>query len=268
MQSIRKIIEEYRGKIPPSEIRAFICSATKQSLEEVLLMDEAGDEIFFAVEKMCKRRLSGEFFSYIIKKKEFFGYEFFVNPSVLIPRPESEHIVEEALRLARPNSKILDLCTGSGCIAITIAKESGANVIGSDISDKACIVARKNVKIHKVENQVQILQSSWFANIPKQKFDIITCNPPYIAYGDDRISPQTKKQEPHLALYSGDSGLEAYEAISSKAPEYLANHASIILECGAGQDEAIIPIFQKRNFKIIKCIKDLAGIVRVLSFEL
>ncbi len=215
---------------------------------------------------MCNRRLSGEPFAHIIGRKEFFSLDFEVSRNVLIPRPETELLVELALSLVRPESYVLDLCTGTGCVAISLSINSGARVLASDISDHACALAQRNATRLQA-SKVIIKKSDWFNQIQEQSFDLITCNPPYIAWGDDRVADEVKTHEPHIALYCGESGLESYRIISSNAKNYLKSRGKLVLECGENQEQYISSIFAEEDYALIGTAKDLRGITRVLVFE-
>lgn len=202
------------------------------------------------VEKLIK----GIPLQHITQSQEFMRLNFFVNEDVLIPRPDTEVLVEEVLditkRLTRPN--ILDLCTGSGAIAISIAKYAkNAVIYASDISKKALKVAKTNAKNNNVEERIKFIESDLFNNIPNMKFDIIVTNPPYIRTGDIKHLQKEVQNEPIIALDGGIDGYDFYRKISSKAYEYLKYNGYLCMEIGYDQKEFVMDIleYEKRYNK-------------------
>lgn len=190
-------------------------------------------------EEAIKRLEAGEPVQYIVGNVDFYGNLINVNPSVLIPRFETEGLIEKTIskieqKFSMPID-ILDLCTGSGCIAITLQKKLNANVVASDISSDALEVARENIKQNDV--QVELIESDLFENI-HQKFDVIISNPPYIAY-EEEIDDIVKKYEPHIALYADNNGLYFYEEILKNISSYLKDSFLIAFEIGYKQGAVI-----------------------------
>ncbi len=199
--------------------------------------------------------------AYIIGNAEFFGLSFFVNKDVLIPRPETEEVVSEALKQIKPTSKVLDIGTGSGAIAVTVAKKKGAYVTAVDISKRALKIARKNAKNNQVN--VDFLQSNVFSALNNRKFDVIISNPPYISEKEyQSLMPEVKDYEPKLALVTEDDGLKIYKQIIKDAPKYLNKNGKIVLEIGYNQGEAIKNLL-KQDFKDIEIKSDLQGNDRI-----
>jgi len=194
------------------------------------------------IEDAIKRLENGEPIQYIIGNVNFYGNTFNVNKNVLIPRFETEELVEKTIKLIKENFNakldILDLCTGSGCIAITLNKELNSNVDASDISLSALEVASKNNKLNNTN--VNFIHSDIFSNIEK-KYDVIISNPPYISETEE-IMDIVKNNEPHLALYAKNNGLYFYEEILKNCSKFLKNKYLIAFEIGYLQGEKIIDI--------------------------
>ena len=200
---------------------------------------------------------------YITEKANFMGLEFKVNKNVLIPQPDTETLVEETLKIIKnyKNVKLLDLCTGSGCIAISIAKyANNANVFASDISKKALEIAKENSIKNKTEN-IQFINSNMFKNINEQ-FDIIVSNPPYIKKKVIKSLDKQVKKEPRIALNGGRDGLEFYKNIRQNIDTYLKPEGYLILEIGFDQKEDVQKIFENS-----KCVKDLNNNDRVIIWK-
>lgn len=236
------------------------------SRSNVYLNDEVKKEkekIFF---KALKKRVKGEPLAYIFKSANFYGYDSFVNKNVLIPRPETEELVNFALKSITSESKVLDIGTGSGVIAITIAKESKAKVTAIDISRKALKVAKKNAKNNQVN--VEFICSNLFSKLKERKFDIIISNPPYItkeAYNG--LDKTVKDFEPKLALVGGDDGLKFYKEIIKNAHKYLLNNGKIYFEIGYDQAESVKDLLVKNGYKNVQSKKDLYGNDRIVYAE-
>ncbi|NQT75886.1 MAG: peptide chain release factor N(5)-glutamine methyltransferase [Candidatus Omnitrophica bacterium] len=217
---------------------------------------------------------------YIAGREQFMGLDFIVNKDVLIPRPETEILVNEVLDLLSAtrytlyaSPKILDLCTGSGNIAISLAKMiEGAQIIATDISVSALDTARKNASIHGVDKQIEFYQGDLFQALPvdkRYKFDIIVCNPPYVKRADIDFLQEEVRCEPHHALDGGIDGLDFYRRLAETAQDFLAPGGSLFLEMGFDQAQDVANIFNsKRAFKIKKIKEDLAGIDRVVWISL
>ncbi|WP_456457232.1 peptide chain release factor N(5)-glutamine methyltransferase [Thermovibrio sp.] len=210
------------------------------------------------------RRVKGEPVAYITGKKEFFGFEFKVKRGVLIPRPETETLVEEALKLlkGKKGQRIVDVGTGSGCIAITVCKlTKGENrVIGVDISKEALKVAKENAK--RLKCQVQFVRTSLLKGL-KGPFDAIISNPPYIGIGDKRVEREVVKYEPAVALFAGRTGLELIEKLIRDSYGKLRKGGFLALEFGEGQGKEVRELLVKAGFKEVKIRKDLSGKERV-----
>ena len=217
------------------------------------------------LEELVNRRMNKEPIAYILGKKEFWSRDFYINQHTLIPRPESEMLVELIIQAnARKKiSSILELGTGSGCISVSLAKElSHSQIVSTDICAKALEVANKNAQHYGVNN-ISFIKSDWFNKLDNQKFDCIVSNPPYIKEDDPYLSELTF--EPSKALVSGDDGLKAIEIISSNAAEYLSPEGKIFIEHGKYQKKEIQKIFELNNWKDIICYRDLRGLPRITT---
>ena len=199
---------------------------------------------------------------HITKNKEFMKLNFYVDENVLIPRSDTEILVEEVIK--RCNSgKILDLCTGSGIVAVSLAKYIKESMVyASDISKEALIIARKNAKQNGVN--VKFIESNLFDNIKEKNFDIIVSNPPYIETDTIKTLQDEVKKEPIIALDGGKTGLDFYQKIISKAHDYLKKDGLLVLEIGFNQAKNVVSLLQEHEFKYIEVIKDLAGHDRVI----
>lgn len=213
------------------------------------------------------RRQNNEPVAYITRSKEFYGLDFLVTSDVLIPRPETELLVNKLIQINdKPYCKILELGVGSGAISVSLAKNLPASKITAiDLSNKAIEISKINAKKHNVENQINFIQSHWYQNLKDRNFDFIISNPPYINKTDVKlISESTMKYEPSIALYASNKGLEHYHTIIKDAKSYLKASGKILLEIGFGQAADVIDILKRNNFKDIHLIKDYSGIDRVI----
>lgn len=213
------------------------------------------------------RRAQGEPVAYLLGLREFYGRDFSVSPAVLIPRHETELLVELALAkvktvLAPAGPAIVDLGTGSGCIAITLALEApSAQVMAVDASTEALAVARANAAA--LAAPVNFVQGSWFEPLEGSRFHLIVSNPPYICADDPHLKQGDVRFEPASALASGPSGLDDIRAIASGAPSHLHPGGWLLFEHGYDQAEAMVGVFEEAGFSTIEQHLDLAGIVRV-----
>jgi release factor glutamine methyltransferase len=226
---------------------------------------EVGGESGLRYESLLAHRLAGEPIAYIVGRREFYGRPFKVGPSVLIPRPETELLVEAALeRLPRDRpARILDLGTGSGCIAITIALERpDFEVLAVDVSMAALELAKENACRLGASN-VRFLVGDWYAQLGSAVFDMIISNPPYIANGDFHLSNGDLRHEPWCALASGPVGLDAINTIVAGAIDRLHPHGWLILEHGYDQANACRALLNQADLSQIFTLADLAGQTRV-----
>ncbi len=199
---------------------------------------------------------------YITNKQEFMKLIFYVDENVLIPRADTETLVEEVVKNTKDSMEILDLCTGSGAIAVSLAKYTKTTIYASDISKKAIEIATKNAEANKVS--IHFILSDMFKNIPNKKFDILVSNPPYIETGTILRLDKSVQKEPHIALDGGNDGLKFYKIIANQAKNYLKPNGMLYLEIGYNQKQAVIQILEKENYKDIYCKKDLNEQDRVI----
>ena len=219
--------------------------------------------------ELITRRVQGEPMAYILGEREFFGRMFKVNPAVLIPRPDTELLVELALQFMPAQASVLDLGTGSGAIAISIAAERpDCQVLASDISLAALDVARSNALALLANKNINFIQSDWYTQIPAQSFDCIVSNPPYIVKEDAHLTQGDLRFEPINALTDHDDGLSAYRTIINGAATYLKDGGRLLFEHGYDQAEAVQELLRTQGFSEVQSWQDLAGIWRVTGGKL
>ena len=214
---------------------------------------------------LFERRLRGEPIAYLLGEREFFGLNFKVTPATLIPRPETELLVDLALQRIPQQGvcRVLDMGTGSGAIALSIAHaRPGAEVVAVDVSESALQVARDNQKNLNLSN-VSLLLSDWFGGLAQQRFDVIVSNPPYIAAGDEHLGLGDVSFEPLSALASGEDGLRDIRRIGAQALAYLNPRGWLMLEHGYDQAGRVREILRQAGFRQVFSACDLSGIQRV-----
>ncbi len=204
----------------------------------------------------------------IVGQAYFYSRKFFVNENTLIPRPETEILVEKTLEIAKniAHARILDIGTGSGCIPISLVLENQALTVEAvDISPKALEIAQKNADFHKVSEKINFYRSDLFENV-KKKYNIIVSNPPYIPLKDkETLQTEVKDHDPHLALFTSDfDGVEFYEKISEKAGEYLNTDGFLIFEIGINMSEKVANILKRNKFNALEVVSDFNDIERII----
>jgi release factor glutamine methyltransferase len=225
-------------------------------------LDPAAGERFFSV---IDKRADGVPLAYITGEKEFWSMTLHVNPNTLVPRPETEVLVEQALlRIPRRASyKILDLGTGSGAIALAIAKERPlCDIVATDVSEAALMTAKENARQNNLPN-IEFLLGSWFAPVAGRRFDLVATNPPYVPAADP-VLPGLR-YEPLSALVAGKDGLDAIRHIAANAGSVLHAGGTLLIEHGNQQHRSVASIFQAEEWLEITVTNDLAGIPRVTS---
>jgi len=219
-----------------------------------------------AGEHLLVRRLNQEPLAYLTGKREFFGRRYRVSPAVLIPRHETEILVEETLQEASSGSKILDIGTGSGCIAITCKLENPAlEVWATDISGPAIEIARENAETLGAEIIFRL--TDLFPTDSPATFDLIVSNPPYIGE-DEPLNAGVLDHEPHLALFAEEEGYAIYRRLAHQAPAYLVPEGKILLEVGYQQADKVVALFEESGWSHVRTVKDLAGIPRCVILQL
>jgi release factor glutamine methyltransferase len=218
-----------------------------------------------AFDALARRRRDGEPVAYLTGRREFYGLELAITPDVLIPRPETELLVDLALvRIGvDPRSQVLDLGTGSGAIALAIAHERpNAEVLGVDASGAAVALARSNATRLQLGNAT-FVESDWFSAVPRKRYDTIVANPPYVRAGDAHLKEGDLRFEPEEALVAGVDGLKAIRAIVTSVAEYLAPGGWLLIEHGYDQAESVLSMLRDAQFEDVESRRDLAGIPRV-----
>lgn len=240
----------------PLEAKILLSHVFKTSQHELFLQDEFDEAI---LTPFITRRLAGEPLARIIGSHEFYGLNFKLNEATLIPRADTEILVDIALKF---NPKhILDLGTGSGCLLIALLQHLPESTgTGVDISEKALEAAREN------SNKPKFIQSDWFSNVTGQ-FDLIISNPPYIAK-NEKLDKSVLNYDPHLALFAENNGLACYEIIFANAKKHLMQDGHIIVEIGYQQFNEVKTLAEKQGFHLIQATKDLGGHIRALVFTL
>lgn len=259
------------NNIEDSTLKAKILLANILNVKKEYLLihseEEVKQEDKIKYENCIKELIKGKPLQYITNKQEFMGLNFYVDENVLIPQPDTEILVEKAIEIAETTqkNKILDMCTGSGCIAISLAKKiNNAQITAVDISNSALNVANKNVINNNVENKIIFINSDMFNNI-EEKFDIIVSNPPYIETETINKLEIEVQNEPHLALDGGIDGLKFYKIIANNAFKYLNENGYLLLEIGYNQQNSVTQLLQDiGKYKNIETIKDLGGNYRVV----
>lgn len=227
------------------------------------MQDEMSADQYMEYERVIRKRAERVPLQYITGEQEFMGLTFHVNSNVLIPRQDTETLVEEVLKHVREEMHILDLCTGSGCILISILKNAPQLVgAGSDVSKQALLVAKENAKLHDVD--ADWIRGNLFDNIT-EKYDVIVSNPPYIRSREVlNLMPEVQQFEPLEALDGGEDGLDFYRKICEKAPEYLNAGGWLFLEIGYDEGPQVKAMMELRDFVDVEIKKDLAGLDRVV----
>ena len=227
-------------------------------------LDREQADAFFA---LAKRRRDGEPVAYLIGRREFWGLSFDVTPAVLIPRPETETLVEAALeRLPgdRP-LRVLDLGTGSGAVAIAIARERPlARVTATDVSSEALDVARANARRLQADN-VAFMRADWYDSLGSERYDAIVSNPPYVAPDDPHLREGDLRFEPRLALAPRLDAMSALASIAGGAGGHLVEGGSLVVEHGYDQADAVVALFERCGFADVRSLRDLSGIRRVVA---
>jgi release factor glutamine methyltransferase len=250
--------------LDPVDQRLLVCHAL--GLSRTALITQSGRVLSEAealgISALLQRRLDGEPVAYILGRREFYGLPFEVSPAVLIPRPETELLVELALERLPPRGRVLDMGTGSGAIAVALAHtRPDAQASALDISKDALAIATRNAAGNGVA--VCFLESSWYDAVGGEQFDLIVSNPPYIAAGDRHLSEGDLRFEPTGALTDHADGLSALRTIIGGAARHLPPQGWLLMEHGYDQSEAVRELLLQAGFSEVQSWADLAGIERV-----
>jgi release factor glutamine methyltransferase len=246
--------------IDPREARLLLAAVTGFSEASVLAHPERQipPEVQRSFSEMTARRAAGEPVAYILGRKEFYGLELAVTPAVLIPRPETELLVD--LALARKPASVVDIGTGSGAIALAIKRHLPATrVIATDASAAALEVAKRNAVRFALD--IELRHGRWFEPLAGERFEAIICNPPYVVADDPHLAEL--QYEPRLAIVAGADGLDAFRILAREAPGHLLRGGWLLLEHGAGQHEAVRALLEAAGLETAASWPDLAGIPRV-----
>jgi release factor glutamine methyltransferase len=264
------------------DARLLLEYCTGKSRTEIFLDggSEVNQQLLDTYSQLLERRTKREPIAYILGEQEFWSLPFFVTSDVLIPRPETEFLLDRVLALTVSENlqkgPVLDLCCGSGVIATVLAKETGRTIYASDISKKALDVTRKNVKRHSLGSRVVLVQGDLFSHFSEESnFSLIVSNPPYVSSFDvaNSLSPEVGVFEPHLALDGGVEGLEFIKEIRDGLPKVLCPGGQCFMEIGADQGEAVRLLFLEKvaglpGFQHVEILVDYAGRDRVVHVRL
>src|SRR6056297_1221920 len=230
------------------------------------LEKEVDKEVERNLIQKAKQVSKGTPLQYVLGSQEFYGLDFLVNESVLIPRPETEIIVEFIINKYKGKDvKILDIGTGSGAIAVSLAKNLTKSCVDAiDISNNALAVAKQNAKLNMVEERINFIESNLFSNIGSYDYDCIVSNPPYISASEMKVLPLNVTKEPKLALYGGIDGLDFYKKIINKSADFLKVEGMLIFEIGYKQGKEVSMLMQKKGFINVEIKKDFNNLDRIV----
>ena len=270
----REARDEVAQQIDARDAQVLLAHAANH--ERTWLLAHSNDllapEVYIAFRALAARRAAGEPLQYLTGTQEFYGLSLRVTPHVLIPRPETEHLVEAVLLWAAEQEddrtlRITDVGTGSGAIAIALATHlAGAAFVATDISEEALAVAKENVRTHGCSERVRLMHADLLHSVAPGSFDAVVSNPPYIPLGDAlTLQREVVAHEPHTALFAGDDGLDAYRRLIPQAHTALRPHGLLAMEFGFGQRDALAALLA--SWDNIRFLDDYAGIPRVVLAE-
>lgn len=277
--TVRKVLEwttqhlqKHGSETPRLDAEVLLAHARKcRRIELYTNYDEPlSDAVRAQMRELVQRRANAEPVAYLVGHREFFSLDFAVTPDVLIPRPDTETLVLELLSRARGMAapRVLDLCTGSGCIAVSVARNCPAAIVtATDISEGALAVARGNVERHHVSDRVELLQGDLFGPLPAgTTFDFVASNPPYIPTAEiETLAGDVRRHEPRLALDGGADGLDLLRRILAEAPRFLVPGGWLLVEFTPEQAERLTELARRQGeYGEVRVQKDLAGQARVL----
>lgn len=248
------------GGVEASRLEAQLLAAHAQGTDRTAVLAHPRAVAPHVADDLLARRLSGEPLAYILGYREFYGRRFTVTPDVLIPRQETEHLVEWAITAAPRDGRLLDVGVGSGCVAITVKLERpDLTVVGVDISPAALGVAQGNAAA--LDARVKWIESDLYAAVTGD-FDIIVSNPPYIE-DDAKLPREIREHEPHVALFGGATGLDVYQRLA-ECEAHLSPGGQVAVELGDGMAARVVSVFERHKWKTAEIRKDLGGVERVL----
>jgi len=272
MATISELLQKAEQRINPSDTarldaEILLCDVMQFNRSKIYAHPQQliPDDKSVLFKSLIEQRRQGHPIAHLTGKKEFWSLELAISKETLIPRPETECLVETALRMIpdEVSFSILDLGTGSGAVAIAIASERpNSKIVATDINSDALDLAKENANTHQLNN-IQFLFSDWYKSIPSQSFDLIVSNPPYIKQNDEHLSQGDVRFEPELALAAGADGMQAINMILENAKRYLASDAYLLIEHGYDQKSLVQDAFLKRDFRQVKTFQDLSGQDRI-----
>jgi len=260
-----KLLEDAGTAVPRLTAEVLLAHAMRR--ERVWLFGHPEQELaeveWLHYGRYLHERLQGKPTQYITRRQEFYGREFRVTPDVLIPRPETEHVIEAALKI--PAQRVLDIGAGSGAIAVTLALESGAEVYATEISPAAARVAAENAR--RLGARVALAVGDLLSAIASHSIDLLVSNPPYVPLRErEGLQREVRDYEPHAALFAGESGFEVYRRIVADAPRVLRPGGWLVMELGFGTAGHVERLLE--NWREVRTEPDLAGIPRVIAARL
>lgn len=267
---LRNALREAGIEAAELEARELVCAAAGLDRQEYYrqMAEEASPLINERAEGFLCRRLSGEPVAYITGEWEFYGLPIKVRPAVLIPRTDTEVLADEALKRLRGGERVLDLCTGSGCIGIALAaNRPGIEVQLADISEEALHIAGDNIRLNGLTGSCTVIKADALKRPPDDMglFDMIVSNPPYVEdEPGELLSPDVLRYEPSLALFGGADGLDFYRSICGYWKSALKDGGRLLFECGIGQWEAVTALLAENGFRDIGTAADTGGVTRVV----
>jgi release factor glutamine methyltransferase len=270
--NLGQALQDGAERIGATDARVLLAHVTGRNAAYLIAHPEIGmrQQQETAYRALVERRAAGEPVAYLTGEREFYGRPFKVSPAVLIPRPETELLVDLALEriAAGTPARILDVGTGSGCVAVAIASErSHCKIVALDQSYEALAIARRNAFELRVGN-VAFLQSNWFEALRDEHFDVIVSNPPYVAAGDPHLASGDLRFEPKTALESGADGLDAIRHIAAESAKHLTPGGWLLVEHGHDQGAAVRALFEASGYAEVFSERDLADIERVTGGRL
>lgn len=262
--SVRERLKTAGVSEPDAKARVIVAEVLGIGLGDVLLHRKIDGASITTIDEMAAKCAAGEPVAYVTGRAYFRHTALTVSPDVLIPRQETELVAEEAICLIRINGykKVLDLCTGSGCIAIAVQTETGRETHACDISENALLIAKQNAQTNNAD--VRFFLSDMFSKVTPS-YDIIVSNPPYVSNTEyDLLDEGVRLYEPRIALEAGD-GLTFYRIIANESPRYITKGGALVLEIGAAQGKAVTGLLEAAGFTDVICKKDYAGRDRIVT---